>query len=108
MPRRDVTCASGLAAGQPRKPEAALMLDWFYALPPLIGSPLERGSRLSPFSRKRPGERPQAYSNFNMLLHCEIVNVVKRTRRPSLKRTLFISGRIVLNFPAQPAVSADF
>src|SRR5579859_7233709 len=32
--------ASGLAAGQPRKPVAALIVDWFYALPPCERPPL--------------------------------------------------------------------
>jgi hypothetical protein len=32
--------ASGLAAGQPRKPEAAHLVDWFYVTSSFIMTPL--------------------------------------------------------------------
>jgi len=44
--------ASGLAAGQPRKPVAAFVVDWFYALPPCKWLPLI-GGHVTPFSEKR-------------------------------------------------------
>ena len=57
--------ASGFAAGQPRKPEAALVVDWFYALPPCQWLPRE-GDRSHPFQRKRSGERHQTVLSYTM------------------------------------------
>ena len=41
FPCPEANGASGLATGQPRKPKAALVVDWFYALPPYEWLPRE-------------------------------------------------------------------
>ena len=52
-PERMPMGTSILAASQPRKPEAAQIMDWFYALPPYQWLPPE-GETLG---LKRPGDR---------------------------------------------------
>jgi hypothetical protein len=71
-PRRqthETNGASGLAAGQPRKPKAALVVDWFYALPPYDWLPREGDRFNGPFLRKEPedGLSPRLQSNYALI-----------------------------------------
>jgi len=79
MPRRETACASGLVARQPRKPEAALVMDWFYALPPLIDSSWERGSRFTLFEKRAWKAINCQPPVPNMRLYLGLVNVEENT-----------------------------
>jgi hypothetical protein len=59
--------ASGLAAGQPRKSEAALVVDWFYYVASWKWLPPKRGDRLTISFLPENGARKTAFPPVSMI-----------------------------------------
>jgi hypothetical protein len=55
-------------AGQPRKPEAAHVVDWFYVTSSLTIIPLGKGDHATSLKRKRSGNGLSSRSDSTMLL----------------------------------------
>ena len=78
-PRRHIKYyqgASGLAAGQPRKLEAAHIVDWFYVTSSFTMTPPLKGDRDLPLSEKEVLKRPLAPFDSTMRLGGKEVKMV--------------------------------